>query len=252
MSWGTSRRNTILSVILIFIIVPVGGLAFILFYKPANCFDGKQNGAETGVDCGGSCQLLCTYQVTEPVVLWERAFKVSEGVYNLLAYIENPNPTAFLQETPYVFKIYSESGVLIGEHPGTVSIAPKSARPVIQNNVRTFEQTPARAEFSFVGELVYEQTEPRDSAVIIKDEFIENEQTSPRVKAKIQNISLKKLEKIDIIVLIYDVFDNVLGTSNTYVELLGPEESKDIVFTWPQPFKDEVSRIEIIPIYDFE
>lgn len=252
MSWGTSRRNTILSLVILFIAVPVGAIAFILFYDAPNCFDGVQNNGETGVDCGGTCELLCTAQVTEPVVLWERAFKVSDGVYNLLAYIENPNPTAFLQNTQYVFKIYNEDGVLIGERSGSTSIAPKSARPVIENNIQTFEQVPVRTEFSFVGELIYEQTEPKESLIIIKDEFIENETTTPRVKAKIQNISLTQIKKIDVIVLVYDVFDNVLGTSNTFVESLGAEESKDIVFTWPQAFPDEVNRIELIPIYDFE
>jgi hypothetical protein len=252
MSWGTSRRNTILFTLFIFIGIPVGAIIFILFYEPPNCFDAKQNGSETGVDCGGGCELLCTSQVTEPVVLWSRAFRVSDGVYNLLAYIENPNATAFLQNTEYVFKIYNEEGVLIGERKGSTSIGPKSARPVIENNIQTFQSVPARTEFEFVGELVYEQTEPKEAIILIKEEFIENETKSPRVKAKIQNISLQEIKNIDVIVLIYDVFDTVIGTSNTYVESLSSEETKDIVFTWPQAFSDEAGRIELIPIYDFE
>ena len=251
MSWGTTRRNTVLFTLLLFIVVPVGAIAFILFYEPPNCFDGRQNGEETGIDCGGTCQLLCTEQVVQPVVLWERSFKVSNGIYNLLAYVENPNPTAFLQDAQYVFKIYNEDQVMIGERPGTVSIAPKSARPIIQSNIQTFEQVPVRTTFEFVGELVYEQTEPKDSLILIKDESIENETTSPRIKAKIQNISLQTVKKIDVVALVYDVFDNVLGTSSTYVDTLNPEEIKDIVFTWPQSFSDEVGRIELIPIYDF-
>ena len=88
--------------------------------------------------------------------------------------------------------------------------------------------------------------------MVIKDEFIERLDTSPRVKAKIQNLSLNRLEKIDVVVLVYDTFDNVLGTSSTFLNSLNPEEVKDIVFTWPQVFSDEVGRIELIPIYDFE
>jgi hypothetical protein len=252
MSWGTTRRNTVLFTLLLFIGIPAGAIAFIIFYEPANCFDGKQNSTETGIDCGGTCSLLCTSQVTEPVVLWEKAFRVSDGMYNLLAYIENPNPSAFLKDVQYVFKIYNEDGVMIGEKSGTTSIAPKSARPIIQSNIQTFEQIPVRTTFEFVGELVYEQTEPKDSLILIKDEIIENETTSPRIKAKIQNISLQTVRKIDVVALIYDVFDNVLGTSSTYVDVLNPEEIKDIVFTWPQSFSDEIGRIELIPIYDFK
>ncbi len=252
MSWGTSRRNTVLFTMLLFIGIPIIAIAIIIFYEPPNCFDGVQNGQETGIDCGGTCQLLCTNQVTEPVVLWERVTRVSDGVYNLLAYVENPNPNAFLRDAEYVFKIYNENQVLISEKTGKVSIAPKSARPIIQNNIQTFEQIPVRTRFEFVGDLVYEQTNPKDSLILIKDEIIENEATSPRVKAKIQNMSLKTIKKIDVVVLIYDALENVIGTSSTYVDVLNPEESQDIVFTWPQSFSDEVGRIELIPIYDFE
>jgi hypothetical protein len=252
MSWGTSRRNSILFIIFLFIIIPVGAIAFILFYEPANCFDGKQNGSETGVDCGGSCQLLCTNQMVEPVVLWERSFRVSDGMYNLLAYIENPNTNGYVKDAPYSFKMYNKDGILIGEKTGKVSIAPKSARPVIENNMQTFEQVPTKVAFEFTAPLTYEQTEPKDSLVVIKDEIIENTEKSPRVKAKIQNLSLKKLENIDVVVLVYDVFDNVLGTSSTFVQSLNPEEIRDVVFTWPQAFPDEVGRIELIPLYEFE
>ncbi len=251
MSWGTKRRNTVLFTLFLFIGIPIVAISFWTFYDPPTCFDTKKNGTEEGVDCGGTCQLLCTNQVTEPVVLWERSFRVSDGVYNLLAYVENPNPSAYVRDAHYIFKVYNEDNVLIGEKKGVTTIAPKSVRPIIENNIMTFEQVPTRVTFEFLGEMIYEQTEPKDSIVIIKDEFIEDEATSPRIKAKIQNISLKTIRSIDIIVLTYDVFDNVLGTSSTFVDTLNPEESRDIVFTWPQPFADEVARIELIPIYDF-
>ncbi len=252
MSWGTHRRNTIIGLFFIGIFIPVAGIAFLLFYETPNCFDVKQNGTETGVDCGGSCQLLCTNQMVEPVVLWEKAFRVSNGVYNLFAYIENPNPTAYVRNAEYLFKMYNEENVLIGEKKGVVSFAPKSIRPVIESNIETFEQVPRKVTFEFTNSLVYEQTQPEESVIVIKDEFIERTDTSPRVKAKIQNLSLGDIYNIEVIVLIYDVFDNVLGTSSTFVNMLSSEEIKDIVFTWPQSFPDEVGRIELIPIYDIK
>jgi hypothetical protein len=252
MSWGTHRRNTVLFTLFLFIGLPTALISFWIFYDKPSCLDNKQNGSELGVDCGGTCELLCTNQVTEPVALWERYFRVSNGVYNILAYVENPNPAAYVHDAHYIFKLYNEDNTLIAEKKGVTSIAPKSVRPVIENNISTFEQVPTRITFEFEGELTYEQTEPKDSIVLIKDEYIENEKTSPRIKAKIQNLSLKTIQDINVVVLTYDVFDNVLGTSETFVERLNPEEIRDIVFTWPQPFADDVTRIELIPIYDFK
>lgn len=252
MSWGTKRRNIVVFTFFLFIIIPVGIIAFLTFYNPPTCFDGKQNAEEEGIDCGRGCQLLCTNQVIKPVVLWERQFKINKGLYNLLAYVENPNPTAYVKDAQYLFKIYNEDNILIGEKRGVVSILPQSVTPIIENNIQTFEQVPTRTTFEFLGELVYEQVEPKDSIIVIKDEFIEDESTSPRIKAKIQNISLNIIQNIDVIVLVYDVFDNVLGTSSTFVNNLGSEETKDIIFTWPERFPDDVARIELIPLYDFK
>jgi hypothetical protein len=251
MSWGTNRRNAVLFTTFLFIFIPVAFISFLLFYNPPTCFDGKQNGNESGVDCGGSCQLVCTTQAYDPVVLWERYFRVDDGLYNVLAYVENPNPTAEVVNAKYVFKLYNEENVLIGEKSGTVTLGPKSVRPIIENGIETFRQVPTRVSFEFVGDLVFEKKDPKDALVIIKDEIVENEQTAPRVRAKIQNISLQSLRDIDVIVIAYDVFDNVLGTSSTFVPTLGSEETRDIVFTWPQPFPEDVVRIEVIPVYDF-
>jgi hypothetical protein len=72
MSWGTKRRNLILFTLFLFIFIPVSFISFLIFYNPPSCFDLKQNGGEQGIDCGGTCQLVCTNQAFEPVVLWER------------------------------------------------------------------------------------------------------------------------------------------------------------------------------------
>lgn len=251
MSWGTKRRNLVLSILFLFIIIPVSFIAFILLYEPPSCFDTKQNGGETGVDCGGSCQLVCTSQAFDPVVLWERYFRVDEGIYNVLAYVENPNPTAEIVQASYVFKLFNEENVLIAEKPGIITLAPKSVRPIIETGLQTAKQVPTRVTFDFTSQFVFEKKDPKDALVIVKNEVIENERTSPRVKAAVQNISLQILNDIDVIVVVYDVFDNVLGTSSTFVPRLGAEESQDIVFTWPQPFAEDVVRIEVIPVYDF-
>ena len=45
-----------------------------LFTAPPTCFDKKQNGNEIGVDCGGSCSLVCPSATRAPAVLWARAY----------------------------------------------------------------------------------------------------------------------------------------------------------------------------------
>ena len=105
-TWGTKRRNTIIFIILAFFLIIAGIISFALFYEEPTCFDGKRNGNEIGIDCGGSCELLCELQIIEPLVHWTRYFEVVPGVYNVLAYLENPNVTDGADRVDYIFKLF--------------------------------------------------------------------------------------------------------------------------------------------------
>ena len=72
----------------------------------------------------------------------------------MLAYVENPNPTAEVVNTRYSFKLYNAENVLIGEKTGVVTIGPKSVRPIIETGIETFKQVPTRVSFEFLSEFM--------------------------------------------------------------------------------------------------
>jgi hypothetical protein len=82
------------------------------------------NGTESGVDCGGSCRLYCSAQVSAPVVLWSRIFPISGSKYNLIAYVENQNIDAAVPDINYEFRVYDTEGKLIGRREGHTFIPP--------------------------------------------------------------------------------------------------------------------------------
>lgn len=252
MSWGTRRRNTIIFLVALFFVIPIIVSSFLVFYEESTCFDNKHNGDESGVDCGGSCQLLCTDQTISPLIVWERFFEVDRGVYNVIAYVENQNPEAGIQNATYSFKLFNREGVLIAERKGSVKLRPKSITPIIENNLITSEQVPNRVEFAFDNNLVYQKEDPLPVFVILKNQnyFIDNQTNTPKVTAEVQNITLETVDNLKIIVLLYDVFDNVVATSSTLVEKIYSEDTKNITFTWPVLFDRDVTRIELVPIYE--
>src|SRR6266404_4042388 len=103
-SWSHKRQ---LLYLLIPLTIAIAGYAYIYshyIYSPATCFDGVQNGRETGVDCGGVCSLLCKGDAIVPVVLWAKSFNVTGSVWNAVAYVQNSNITSSAQNVPYTFK----------------------------------------------------------------------------------------------------------------------------------------------------
>ncbi len=59
MSWASRRRTTYLTGVILFFVVIIGGpVAYLILSVAPTCTDGTQNGGETGIDIGGPCPLL--------------------------------------------------------------------------------------------------------------------------------------------------------------------------------------------------
>jgi len=249
-SWGTNRRNLIIFIIFA-ILISVGGLVTgVFYYEESTCFDEKQNGLESGIDCGGSCQLLCSNQLIEPIVQWNRHFEVVPGIYNVLAYVENPNPTAGSERAEYVFKLFNRENVQLAERNGSIEINPKEVIPIIETNLNTGELIPFRSTFEFTNNIVWEKKNPTEKVLVIRDENLSLDDGLPEITAEVFNSSIQAIKNIAVLVIVYDINDNAIASSRTFVDSLGKDQSKNIIFTWPSPFQTQYSRFEIIPLYD--
>lgn len=250
MSWGTKRRNTIVAIFSFITLTIVGTYLFNVLYEPPNCFDQKQNGTEAGVDCGGTCELMCAHQIIEPIVHWRRSFEVAPGVYNVLAYVENPNPTAGVDEVSYRFGMYDADNVLLQERTGSIKLPPKAIVPIIENTLAAGKLDAARVGFEFTNELVWKRREPEEPVIIVQDEELLNEETAPRVQAMLRNTDLVAVPKVRLVAIMYDRNDNAIGSSSTIIDRVPANGSVPVFFTWPQPFNASIARFEIIPLYE--
>ncbi len=239
LAWSTKRQlqylSIIVGVVVIFFVIPF----YVFIYEAPNCFDGRENGDEVGVDCGGSCRLLCPVDIIEPLMRWDpRIFRVSEDTYNVLAYIENPNITAEVQNAPYIFKIYDQEGSLITERRGTTFI-PKGTTFAVFNGNFNLEKVPFRVTFEFEQPLTWTRTDIESPNIEIRNSTLLNEDTEPRVQAVVENHGLERLVNVEFTAIVFDGGGNAIGTSRTLLELINPGEMRDIVFTWPQSFETD-------------
>jgi Mg-chelatase subunit ChlD len=237
MEWATRRKlqytSIIIAVIVIFFVIPF--YAFI--YKAPTCFDGFKNAEETGIDCGGACKLLCSAQIAEPISRWDpRVFKVTTGVYSVVAYLENQNVTAEVLSAPYKFSLYDKDNVLITTREGTTFIPRGQNFAIFEGNIQVGERIPTRASFEFGKDLVWlKNTDPKPD-LTITSKALSNENVSPRVDASVKNNTLSRVSNIELVVMILDSTGNAIGASRTFIESLEKDQIEQVVFTWPQPF----------------
>ena len=72
-----------------------------------------------------------------------------------------------------------------------------------------------------------------------------------KVEQSVQNLenkSVRNLKNIELIVLLYDIENNLINSSQTKIDILKKDSSEAIIFTWPKLFEKEVVKIDIVPV----
>jgi hypothetical protein len=250
MSWGTRKRNFIILIFSTIVFFVLAIFAGIYFYEEPTCFDRKQNGNETGIDCGGSCDLLCSFSTTDPIIHWVRYFKIAEGIYSVIAYVENQNTNASVKNLPYTFKLYDSRGVVLIEKEGLINLNAKQIIPIAETGLKTGELEPVRVSFDFTKQIVWQKDETTRPTLIIKDEQIVPDKEVQKITAEAMNSSLEDVKNVTFLVIVYDQNNNAIASSATQVDEIRGGETMNLLFTWPTLFTDQISRFEIIPLYE--
>lgn len=246
MSWSSERKGWYaISAIGIFVVIAAIP-AYIILSRPPSCSDGKQNGDERAVDCGGSCALLCVGDTRKPIVHWARSFHVSSGLYDAVAYIENQNPDGVAREAIYRFKLYDEDNVLIAERLGKTFMNSGETFAIFLGGIRTGEREPKRVFFEFEPDIRFVHEVKTESKIVALSPVLENPEERPRLTATLKNRTPLSMHDVEVVAILY-VGENAVAASATNVEEIKGNGVVQTVFTWPAPISGQVTRIEIIP-----
>lgn len=243
-AWAFWRRAQYISGFTFLGVLALVGAYYAFFYTAASCFDGEQNGAEIGIDCGGGCARICAFTVTMPQVQWARSFKITDGQYNAVAYVENRNLAAATPELRYTFSLYDDAG-LITERSGTTILPPDSVYPIFEGNIMTGSRVPTRTFLDIEEpELWVPASGGRDQFTIV-ERTLSGVDTNPRLDAVVRNNDLEEASEVELVATIFDRDRNALTSSRTYVENFAPRADTNIVFTWPQPIAKTLRSCEV-------
>lgn len=236
MKWSTRRQFLYLGATFAFLFVVIYGLFLVFWYTPPTCTDGKKNGDEIGVDCGGSCTIVCPTQTIDPIVRWARTLRVAKGMYNSVAMIENPNISSATLGIPYSFKVYDKDGILIVERKGVTFIPANSVFAVFEGGVATGERIPARTTFEFMGPFTWVRQNAQN-ILTTSQRNLSDEDIAPRLETTITNTAFTPVDNSEVVAIVSSGDGNAIGVSRTFVDHLDAQGQKNVVFTWPEPFE---------------
>ena len=253
MTWAAKRQISYLFFLLV--ILATLGYFFVLPYfdKVPTCFDATQNGVETGVDCGGNCLLACENEVDQVSILWSRIFKVVDGRYNAVAYLENLNENNAVYKVQYKFRFADKNNAYTGSRTGEAYIPPRGKFAIFEPAIGLGNSVPVYTSFEFTQKPVWVQVDPeknRQIKIITSNILLEGADSSPKLSATLSNKSLFFVPNIQVVAILYDESGNAVNASSTFVDILRPEEKNTVIFTWPEIFDKKIFTKEIIPIFN--
>lgn len=219
-----------------------------LFPHPT-CFDSKQNGFESGVDCGGACSLRCSQEVIPLSISWATLSKTSSSTYDLIAYVSNKNLDNVPHDMAYTFVVYDAGGNEIRRIPGK-TLVPLGDFPIIYQNA-TFPIAPKNISVTLANDAKHYKVneQPTDQVIKVSDTKFEAG-SIPRVSAKVINRTRQVFRNIPVRVVLYDTNGNAFAGGETIIPELGKEEEESVVFTWKQSFENPPVKMRVMPIMD--
>ena len=241
LTWSKRRQSLYYTVGLFFVLLMLMGVYQSFFTATPTCFDGKQNAAEGGIDCDGSCALVCSATARAPVVRWARSFQTAPKTYTAAAYIENNNVGAAARGVGYTFQIFDERNTLIVERHGTLDITPISVVAIVEPNIDIGNRTPARTLFAFSGTPVWYRQQKQPPLLRVTNQALEPD--GSRLAATLVNDQTVAVRGVGVAAVLFDATGVARAASKTTVDVAA-RSRQDIVFTWPQGTPD-ILRAEI-------
>lgn len=236
-NWRVKRQLLYLFSVLGVIFAVV--LGFYLYSRPTpSCFDGQQNNAETGVDCGGLCQKACVNTTLPIKVLWSRILEAGEGRYDVAVMLENFNGTVGAKKLTYILRIYDGNNALITSKTGSTYVNPLEKFVVFEPGLIADKRIAQSATLEITSQSDWLKT-PALSATVSLERVIDpvnfTSDPSPRLHYRLINNSLVALSGLEIAIVLNDDNQNAFAGSKTLVDSLAKGETKDLYFTWPAP-----------------
>ncbi len=234
MNWRLKRQLIYLGIIFSFLLI-----IFLIFYLskpplPASCFDNKKNQGEEDVDCGGPCP-PCELKTAQPLKIYSTQFLVYSNSIDIIGVIENPNSNLALKKLKYYFEIYDLDDIL-------------KATTTLKETILEPDQKRYLLEINYpkpsfvIGKMKLKILEPEDKdwvkltlekpKISFYNLKIDQENSKLKLSFTLFNQTLLPYKDIEIIILLYNPNNNLVGTTKSLISL-NAEETKDLVLTFP-------------------
>ncbi|MEO6536104.1 MAG: FxLYD domain-containing protein [Candidatus Paceibacterota bacterium] len=246
MDWAHKRKFIVFSIFGALVVAVAAIIGFSVFYHTPTCIDKKMNQDETGIDCGGSCSILCSAEVPPATVRFARTI-IQSGRTDVIAYVDNGNSTAYAKDASMTLEAYKSDGTLVTARV-KVNLPPRASVPVFIPGIASAGAGIRQAFLTFdQGSPVWMRGTAIDPSVIVSNVVTLTPETKPRITATLVNQTAKPVYNTVVTVTVFGADGEALAASQTIVPTLPAQGTAPMIFTWNEPFAAPVVRVDVVP-----
>ncbi len=235
-------KQLVFGIVYILIIFGIGYGVYYWSHPKPTCFDKIQNQNEEGVDCGLVCGNSC-HTIMPLEVLSVKLLKVATGDYDILAEIRNPNPDYGSPKVDYDLVLSGQSKEELSRQNFSFYVLPGQTKHIILNFTNNdLNITQAQIAVKNVEWNKLNLFDPQLVSFPVKDKKFNNTEFS----AVVLNDSDFDFDTIDIVVILYDQNDNILGVNRSNINTLFSRTERYFKVLWPTPIGG-VFKVDVEP-----
>lgn len=221
----------------------------VLWLTPgASCTNGKKDGAETGVDCGGICGACVEAVVAQDILVQKTAFVPSgEGKYDVVAWLQNPNDVYGARTLSGTFTLLGVGGKPLGDIRVNSFLLPKEQKYIVRQGIPSLEPIESVVWKTDKTDWVKMNsvTDLRLSITDRKYEEVSSGIGFSKVTGLLRNDSSYDWNDVAVTVLLLDSSGNLLATHGTSRQTFRAGEKWDFQLIFPERFPGDVQSMSM-------
>jgi len=253
-----NRKKMTIIAIPIGIIVLMIALVVIFNLPNASCFDERQNGNETGIDCGGSCVACGIKYARNLEIIGEVSIlEVTSDAIETIVRVRNPN-TEYGVKFDYQVKFLDSFGQIKDTVNAQSFIYPSSAKYLVIPKIEGKKSEIVKAEVIFNEESFQWFASNKTSKDLfgvydVQTQFLEDAKNPGYLKVvgKINNKMSYNFSSVNMTILVYSKIGELLNAVETQLDGLNSNTTEQFEYTWMTHFPNlqqtNLNRVEIYP-----
>jgi len=254
------KRATIIAVpaIVIFLII----LIIVLITRPGpTCFDGKKNGEEEGIDCGGSC-IPCGIKYAAPLKTdpnQTQLLPISATESEVVVKIQNNNDQ-YGAKFGYQINLINRLGDKVGQISGNSFISPQSTKYLVETKMNFKSSDISRLEVLFINTEWFKSDKTASDLFEIYDKktrLLEaTESGYLEISGKLVNKTSHNFPSLNLFFVLYSKTGRLLHVAKTEISNIKANDTRPFAYSGFPYFPDfqelDLTRIEVFADALFE